>query len=72
MPSAELFKQLTTQFALVTSRKVLVTGNLEYGIGMLPFSFNVTLPFYSQYVTGTLIDIDVQDGLFNYMFHECQ
>ena len=72
MPSAKLFKQLTTQFALVTSRKVLVTGNLEYGIGMPLFSFNVTLPFYLQYVTETLIDIDVQDGLFNYMFHECQ
>lgn len=74
-PNAEcqiIYTQLTTQFALVTSRKVLVTGNLGYGIGMLPFSFNVSLPFYLQYVTETLIDIDVQDGLFNYMFHECQ
>lgn len=28
MSNAKLFKQLTAQFALVTSRKVLVTGNL--------------------------------------------
>ena len=48
MPSAKLFKQLTTQFAFVTSRKVLVTGNLGYGIGTLPFSFNVSLQFYLQ------------------------